>query len=512
MTLNRRTFLRGVGGVVVGLPLLDIMLDRHGERLAGAQPSTLPVRYALLFAGQALGGDGWEQNMSRINGATLQESGHFFAPAQTGAGYTLTTPMVPLAELTSEFSVVSNMKIPFNTTNGDPSAVPAGGAYRDFHGGGSSPLLSGTRSTSASFVCNGPTSDQLIADMHAGKTTHRHLVLRAQVPFYLTGYDHSGRQYISYRSAGSGGRVEAQTSPRNAFQALFGTFVPPDDEEGQARLDFQLRSRRSVLDTVMASRDRLVNRVGTADRQRLERHFDEIRALEERLAAAPPEATATCQLPADPGPDPAIGGDNPGSGSDDITSPSTGYSDEHRRARIMADLIHMAFVCDLTRVATLQITAFQSHMSALPVSQLLGYDFHADLHELGHNGDVNNKGQKAVSLMLQWHVSHYAYLLEKLRSTPEGSGNMLDNSVIVFTPEAGHGLQLNDATSLWQTHSVENMVMLVGGRAGGLSPGKHIRSAGAHPAQCLLSAMTAAGYSGSTFGDVSGGIPELFTA
>jgi hypothetical protein len=46
----------------------------------------------------------------------------------------------------------------------------------------------------------------------------------------------------------------------------------------------------------------------------------------------------------------------------------------------------MAFVCDLTRVATLQITAFQSHMSAA-VSQLLGYDFHADLHE-PHNGDA----------------------------------------------------------------------------------------------------------------------------
>jgi hypothetical protein len=91
-----------------------------------------------------------------------------------------------------------------------------------------------------------------------------------------------------------------------------------------------------VLDTAMASRDRPVSRVGTSDRQRLERHFDEIRALEERLAAAPPEATASCAA-AGSRTDPAVGGDSPGSGSDDITSPSTGYSDEHRRARIMCD-------------------------------------------------------------------------------------------------------------------------------------------------------------------------------
>jgi hypothetical protein len=508
--ISRRTLLRGIGGAVVGLPLLECMLDRNGERLAVGSSSGMPTRYALLFAGQAIGGDNWQPDRYRLDGANFTEAGHFIAPPQVGAGYDITTPLEPLADLTGEFSLVSNLRIPFNTTNADPGAVPAGGAYRDFHGGGCSPLLSGTRSTSPSFVCNGPTSDQLIADLHDGQTTHRSLVMRAQVPFYLTGYDHSGRQYLSYRAGGTSGRVEAQTSPRNAYLALFGNFTP-DDPEAQARLDFQLRSRRSVLDLVGRSRERITNRVGAADRERLDRHFDEIRALEQRLAAMPPDAAGACELPPDPGPDPAIGGDNTGTGSNDITSPSTGYSDEHTRARVMCDLIHMAFVCDLTRVASLQITAFQSHMSCLPVSQMLGYGgFYADVHELGHNGDVGNRGQLPVSVMLQWHLSHYAYLLQKLRDTPEGSGNALDRSVVVFTPEAGHGLQLNDASSQYQTHSVENMVMLVGGRAGGLQPGRHIRTSGAHPARCLLSAMRAAGYSGDTFGEVSGDIPELF--
>lgn len=63
---------------------------------------------------------------------------------------------------------------------------------------------------------------------------------------------------------------------------------------------------------------------------------------------------------------------------------------------------------------------------------------------------------------------------------------------------------------MWQTHSVEDMVLLVAGRAGGLAPGRHIATGGAHPGQCLIGAMQAAGYTGDTFGEVSGGLTELF--
>jgi hypothetical protein len=94
-------------------------------------------------------------------------------------------------------------------------------------------------------------------------------------------------------------------------------------------------------------------------------------------------------------------------------------------------------------------------------------------------------------------------LIDKLRNTPEAGGSVLDNSVIMFTAEAGHGLQLNDATSQNQTHSVENMVMLMAGRAGGLNPGEHVNGNRAHPATVLITAMQAAGYQGNTLGDVS---------
>ena len=141
---------------------------------------------------------------------------------------------------------------------------------------------------------------------------------------------------------------------------------------------------------------------------------------------------------------------------------------------------------------------------------MLGTPVRADLHECGHNGDAENRGQIPVSLCLQWHVSHYAYLLDKLKRTPEGAGTLLDNCAVIFMPEAGHGVQLNDGASVNQTHSVEKMVLLVAGRAGGLAPGRHIAATGTHPGKVLVSAMQAVGHTGDTLGEVTGNVPELF--
>jgi hypothetical protein len=232
----------------------------------------------------------------------------------------------------------------------------------------------------------------------------------ARPSFYLSGYDFAGRHRISYR--GDGDPIEAQDSPQTAYQSIFGNFNPSDgDAAAQAQHDFDQRARRSVLDLITQKRTRVLGMVGAADRQRLQRHFDEIRDLENRIAQMGPSVGGQCQRPVDPGADPALGGDNAGAGSDVIAT-NTGYSGENERARIMADLIHMAFVCDLTRAATLQITTFQSHMNVYPITGnldspiALDRPFLADLHEVGHNGDADNRGQLAVSLCLQWHIGH----------------------------------------------------------------------------------------------------------
>src|SRR4051812_14462840 len=115
LKLDRRTVLRGVGATV-GLPLLECMLNGNGTAYAQSG-APLPRRYAIVFAGQALGGDGWANDQQRVAGKTYTESGHFIAPVTTGRGYALTTPLSPLASLADQFSIVSGMRIPYSTTS-----------------------------------------------------------------------------------------------------------------------------------------------------------------------------------------------------------------------------------------------------------------------------------------------------------------------------------------------------------------------------------------------------------
>jgi hypothetical protein len=483
------------------------MLDGNGEALAqGRAPR--PRRYAIVFAGQALGGDGWEKDRYQLAGVRKVEAGHFIVPPETGATFATTTPLKPLDRLKADFSVVSGLRIPYDATSTAPTAVPPGGAFRDFHGGGASPLLCGVRSTSPSFTAEGPTSDQIVAGLpdNKGKTPIDALVVRAQPSWYLAGSSYAGRQYISY--AARRRPIESQTNPLTVYGALFSNFMPAS-QDAVARLDFERRAEASVLSLISDRRQALLGRVSAADRLRLEGHFDQIRDLEKRLTTVVADQTSTCRKPPDPGSAWDVGANNAGNGGEKLQT-NTGYSDETRRAQVMADLVHMAFVCDLTRVATLQITTFQSHMNVFKITEALGSPVLADLHEVGHNGDPQNRGQLPVSLMLQWHVATYARLVEKLKATPEGAGSVLDSSAIVFMPEAGHGRQLNDGRTENQTHSVENMILLVAGRAGGLKPGRHVPSAGAHPAQALLGAMKAVGFTGDTLGEVKGPLASLF--
>ena len=330
-----------------------------------------------------------------------------------------------------------------------------------------------------------------------------------QAEWYLGVSAAYGRDMISYKAntsaSGKPLAIQPTVSPKMAFDALFNNFTPPNDAAAAAKQDFLLRSRKSVLDLVGTNLQKLTAnpKLGTADQQRLTRHFDEIRDLERQISAVPPTSTATCQKPPNPGTDPALGGNQgvDAAGENTYTT-NLGYSGEEERAKIFCDLVHMAVTCDLTRVVSLQFTMFQSHMNVFP---LTGQK--CDLHELGHNGDPASKGTLAVSKMIAWHMKHFAYLIAKLRDTSEGAGSLLDNVALVFLHEGGHGLDTATAKTN-STHSTENMAALIAGRAGGLKGGLHVAATGKHPANVLITAMNAVGVPGG-LGEVSGNIPAL---
>ncbi|MCA9605024.1 MAG: DUF1552 domain-containing protein [Myxococcales bacterium] len=491
--LHRRAFLRGAAGSVMALPFLEAMI---GPGRAAADPPLPPKRFLVSFAGMSLGTDR-----------------DFFTPDGYGAGYDLKAGLAPLGEagVTDAVSVVSGLRMPYQTT-GD---VPTAGWNGRWHPEQLVPLLTGIAGgaddAGQDLTWRGPTAEQAVGDAIGADTTFRTLDYRVQPASYrganVTFAGSQGR--ISYRRASDGriDPVDPVISPRQAFDALFATFERPDPE-AEARRAFELRRRRSVLDLIgRGPRARLLGRLGTTDQRRMERHFDEVRDLEGRIAAIAPTVGGACEMLGDPGEDPAIAGVSAVEDADGnpIYDTAQGYSDEERRATVMTDLVRMAFACDLTRAASLMYTREQCYMMAQP---LIGEPY--DVHALSHHNGPAVKAER-MGRMLAWHVKHFARLVRLLRDTPDGvGGTLLDHSALLFLTEGGRGFDPGSGQE-GVAHSAENMTILLAGSAGGLRPGRHVRAPEGrnHPVNVTLTAMEAVGVPGG-LGDVRGRIDELY--
>lgn len=475
--MRRRRFLKGAGGVLMGLPLL--------EAAAARAQSLPPSRYVVMFAGVSVGRGGL---------------GDALSPTNAGAGYSPTRALQPLvsAGLVARSTVYSNLLIP-SPTGG---TVPAGGRGRPWHSSSVGPLLSGLHAGDSEerFSPLGPTSDQLVAAAIAGDTRFRSLEYKVQASGYRD--ETSEKRIMSYRAPGVPN--EPITSPSLAYSSLFSGFIP-DDPLAAERARRLLDRQRSVVSLVRERTDRLRARLGLDDRRRLERHADELRALEGRLASVEPDVDSQCRqldgagYATDAGIESTLDQAlcaNLGQDSPQCQERVIGYAQEDTRGKLLSDLVQMAFTCDLSRVATIMLTHAQSFMN---IADLVPSGVVTDAHECGHGTGTPEDFQD----MLAWHVSQFAYLVGKLRDTPELGGSLLDRTVVTLVFEGGFGFdpESNDAAS---PHSSENMVALVaGGEALGLAHGTHIRTAQAHPASVLLQSMRAVGYEGS-LGDISG--------
>ncbi len=483
--IHRRTMLRGLGGAALALPLLECMLDDEPARAGGA-----PSRYLVCFGGFSITND---------NSAPGEQG---FVPSTLGPGYDLKPALAPLGgypdangnPVRDRVSVVSGLSIPFaGWTMGAPT--PAGGraAGDSFHFHGNALLTGNAQLSTFDATFTGPTSDQIVAGVIGAGTTFSSLAYRVQASAYLSGSPNETQVFKTVMSAsGSGAPVIPQSSPKQAYDTLFTGFVPDDPALAAAKA-LEQKKRRSVLDHVDRNMTGLMPKLSQWDRQRLERHYDEVRALEALLDATPPSQTGACALLADPGADPPVGGDF---GSPTGWNTSAGYSDEEARARTFTRLLHMAFVCDLTRSATLMYSMFQPFMNAQPI---VGAQYNT--HELNHKDTQQN-----LDAFIAWHMSHFGELVALLRDTPEPGGSVLDHSALAFVNEGGDGSSVPEGS-----HCTDQMVALVAGGAGGLRQGEHIVApAGAnHPANVLITLMNAVGAPTTSLGQVSGTIPAL---
>lgn len=302
-TLSRRTVLRGMAGsatITVGLPLLEAMLNPHGDAFAGGEP--LPVRWVTYYWADGI-------NIAR------------FEPDQVGADWDLSELMAPLAPVKDYLNLITGLRNRCEHQMTHHEGMTVFNGYSYIPGGG------------LNSDAGGPTIDQLIADALDGKTTVR--AIHTQVSKRVSTDGDGGTTVTAISHRGSPGNLTPQipqTNPKDVWNTLFSNFVPEVDDRSE---------RVNVLDAVRADVARLKPRLGTLDNQRLDSHLTGLSELQTKITAMPP----ACQLPGMPDEDNVdVGGVEP------ISSVVDAF----------ASLIAYAFACDVTRVATVLFKKFVS--------------------------------------------------------------------------------------------------------------------------------------------------------
>ncbi len=464
---SRRAFLRGAAGTVIGLPLFEYMLNANGT--AHADGTELPCRYILFFSPTSL-----VCSASRTDAAV---------PTGAGADYTTTKVLQPLADrgLKGDVSVVSGLFCP---------PVNAPGAYNaNYHGHAYKAMLSGLRTgfDDGPWRPLGPSVDEVLARQAPADLRFRKL-------YYQVDPGGSGLHRIVFEgSEGAYRQVNPERSPANAYRTLFQDFTPMDTTPDPA-LDLDRRLRISSLSYASEQIVALNRQLSATDRRTLDEHLTQIRELERRLSIEPAPRGSACVDPIHPSTDPADLGAVP---------------DQDARMDLFAELVQLAFACDMTRTITLAATGeFTGPGMRHPIWQSVG----------GLHGEVqhSSRDQNVLDDANQWFVDGYARILERLKGTSDGgAGSLLDHAAAVFMMEGGKGLTRDDQRSGDgggdPNHSCDHMMMLVGGRAGGLAPKGHVDLSGAdrHPTEVLNSAMRAVG-SSSRLGEITGTVDSLF--
>jgi hypothetical protein len=218
------------------------------------------------------------------------------------------------------------------------------------------------------------------------------------------------------------------------FERLFGDGANTDPKKRLARI----QQERSVLDSVIEEVARLQSGLGQGDRVKLSEYLEAIRDVERRIQKAEEQSGRELTTIDHPAGIPATFGDH---------------------MKLLFDLEVLAFQSDLTRVATFMVGR---EFSGMTYPQIGVPDAH---HPISHHQREPDKVEKVAKINL-YHVTLFAYLLDKLRSTPDGDGSLLDHMTMIY----GAGMADSNA------HDPRNLpLVLVGGGAGQLKGGRHIK-------------------------------------
>lgn len=444
--IPRRTVLRGLGATVA-LPLLDGMVPALS---ALAKTAAKPVvRFASFYV---------------PNGIIMQQ----WTPAAEGSGFEFTRSLKPLEPFRNQLLVLSGL---------DNHGAIVRTGFSGAHAQPAGAFLTGAeayRTDGSSGVQLGVSMDQVAAKALGQQTPLPSLELGLEGSDTASGsgtcdvgFNCAYQNNMSWSSPAT--PMPPETNPRVVFERLFGGLESTDPAVRTARL----RRQASILDSVLDEVDRLQRRVGPDDRVKVNEYLESVREIERRIQNA--EALGSRELPV-------------------VESPAGIPVSYEEHAKLMFDLQALAFQTDTTRIVTFMIGREQSGTT---YPQVGAPETH---HSISHHGR-DPKKLESLTRINTYHVTLFTHFLEKLRSTSDGEGTLLDHAMLLY----GCGMSEGNA------HDIHNLpILLVGGGAGHLKGGRHIR----YPKETrltnlLVTLLNNLGVPTQSFGDSTGELGEL---
>lgn len=436
-SLPRRTFLKGLGASL-SLPLLDSMVSAATP--LSKTPAAPVKRLGYVF--MPMGCDQSRWTPGDVNGQLSE----------------LSPILRSLESVKQDINVLTNMELRL--------------AYPGSHATSNSAFLSAARAkqTESNDYYLGTTADQIAAKAIGQSTRLPSLELAMDLQENVgqcdNGYACVYQNNLSWSSPTT--PLSAEAHPRVVFEKLFGEWST------EAERTAAIRRRASLLDSVLVSIRSLKRELGASDSAKVDDYLDSIREVERRIQLA------EANIKENPTPDM----DRP-MGVPDVYS-------EH--ARLMFDLQVLALQGDITRVSTFQLARETSNRV---YSEIGVMDPH---HPLSHHGNDPDKIARMAKINA-FHVSLFAEYLEKLKAIPEGNGNLLDHSLILYGSGIGNP----------NVHDHSNLpTIIAGGAAGNVKTGRHIRYGEQTPlANLHLTMLQKVGVQMDSFGDSNGIVNEL---
>jgi Protein of unknown function (DUF1552) len=442
--LSRRTFLRGVG-VTLSLPLLDSMLPAQTPLArTAANPQ---IRLGLCFI---------------PHGAVINN----WTPIGEGADFDLSRTLMPLAPYKDQLVVISNLA--------HKNAAPAGpGDNGGDHTRSPAVYLNGVhpKRTDGADIRAGITIDQIAAEKIGQQTPLPSLELAIEdfsglVGSCDVGFSCAYMNTISWRTPTT--PLPMEINPRVVFDRLFG-----DGATAEERLE-RIEQERSILDAVTSDVRHLEGKLGPSDRNRIAEYLDTVREIERRIQLAEKQnSTSGITVPATP----------------------SGIPDDHEtHTKLMFDLMTIAFQADITRISTFMMAREVSYRTfpMLDISE----GFHPASHHQNNPARLEN-----LTKINTYHVSLLAHFLDRLRSTPDGDGTLLDHSLVLY----GSGMSNSNV----HNHS-PLPILVAGGAAGRMKGGRHLKYPENTPmANLLLTILDKAGVHQESIGDSAGILSEM---